>query len=94
MIYLDYVLAAISAFCTLFSIIGAYKSNICYKKSKQITIYANINIAFIESQKIIAILTEMLKLGNSTRKRGTNYVKEISDNGANCNQQNKRMLAS
>lgn len=75
----DYV----SVGCTFFSIIGAYKSNAYYKKSKQLTIYANTNIAYIESQKIIATLTEMLKLGNSTRKRGTNYIKEVSQNGEN-----------
>lgn len=32
-----------------------------YKKSKQITIYANTNIVYIETQKIIATLTEILK---------------------------------
>ena len=79
----DYVITAISVGCTVFSIIGAYKSNAYYKKSKQLTIYANINIAYIESQKIIATLTEMLKLGNSARKRGTNYIKEVSQNGEN-----------
>lgn len=50
----DYVLIAISALCTFFSIIGAYKSNAYYKKSKQLSIYANTNVAFIESQKIIS----------------------------------------
>lgn len=79
----DYVLTAISVGCTAFSIIGAYKSNAYYKKSKQVTIFANTNIAYIESQKIIATLTEMLKLANSARKRGTNYVKEVSQNGEN-----------
>jgi hypothetical protein len=64
----DYVLITISASCTIFSIIGAYQSNAYYKKSKQLTMYANTNIAYIESQKIIATLTEMLKLGNSIRK--------------------------
>lgn len=77
----DGVLTIIGAGCTILSIIGAYKSNIYYKKSKQLTIYANTNIAYIESQKIIATLTEMLKLGNKTRKRGTNYIKEVSQNG-------------
>ena len=77
----DYLLTAISAICTAFSIIGARKSNAYYKKSKQLTIYANTNIAYIESQKIISTLTEMLKLANSTKKRGTNYIKEVSQNG-------------
>lgn len=77
----DYVLIAISAICTFFSIIGAYKSNAYYEKSKHLTIYANTNIAYIESQKIIATLTEMLKLGSIKRKRGVNYIKEVSRNG-------------
>lgn len=78
--WLDYISIA----CTIFSMIGAYKSNAYYKKSKELTIYANTNIAYIESQKIIATLTEMLKLANnSTRKRGTNYINEVSQNGEN-----------
>lgn len=81
MSWCDYAITAIGAVCTGFSIFGAYKSNAYYKKSKQLTIYANTNIAYIESKKIIATLTEMLKLGNITRKRGTNYVKEVSQNG-------------
>ena len=79
----DYLLIFISAICTLFSIRGACKSNAYYKKSKQLTIYANTNIAYIESQKIITTLTEMLKLGNRTKKRGINYIKEVSQNGEN-----------
>lgn len=79
----DYVLIVVSAVCTVFSGVGAYKSNAYYKKSKQLTIYANTNIAYIESQKIIATLTEMLKLGSTTKKRGTNYIKEVSQNGEN-----------
>jgi hypothetical protein len=31
----------------------------------------------IESQKIITTLSEMLKLGNSLRKRGTNYIRKV-----------------
>lgn len=77
----DYVLIGISAVCTLFSIIGAKKSNTYYKKSKQLTIYANTNIAYTESQKIIATLTEILKLANIKSKRGTNYIRSISKYG-------------
>lgn len=75
----DYV----SIGCTIASGFGAWKSNIYYKKSKLLTLYANTNIAYIESQKIIATLTEMLKLGNIMRKRGTNYIKEVSSYGEN-----------
>lgn len=77
----DYVLTSVSILCTIFSIFGAHKSVAYYKKSKQLTIYANTNIAYIESQKIIATLTEMLKLANGTKKRGTNYIREVSQNG-------------
>lgn len=38
-------------------------------------------MAYIESQKIISTLTEMLKLANNIRKRGTNYIREVSQNG-------------
>jgi hypothetical protein len=37
----DYVITAVSVLCTIFSIIGAYKSVAYYKKSKQLTIYSN-----------------------------------------------------
>ncbi|NFO10947.1 hypothetical protein FDB29_07455 [Clostridium botulinum] len=77
--WLDYL----GIMCTIASGVGAFKSNAYYKKSKQLTIYANTNIAYIESQKIIATLTEMLKLGNNIRKRGTNYIKEVSQHGEN-----------
>lgn len=77
----DYILTVISVLCTIFSIIGAYKSVAYYKKSKQLAIYANTNLAYIESQKIIASLTEMLKLASAKRTRGTNIVKEVSKHG-------------
>lgn len=77
----DYVLIAISAGCTFFSIIGAIKSIAYYKKSKQLTVYANTNVAYIESQKIISTLTEMLKLANMNKQRGRNYVDKVIENG-------------
>lgn len=81
MYWWDYTLIFISVGCTIFSIIGAYKSNAYYKKSKNLTLYANTNIAYIESQKIIATLTELLKLGNIKKKRGINYINDISNSG-------------
>ena len=75
----DYLLTGLSVLCTSFSILGAYKSNKYYRKSKALTNYANTNIAYIESQKIVSILTEILKLANNSRRqRGTNYLKEVS----------------
>lgn len=72
--WIDIVLVFVSA-------AGAWKSWVYYDKSKALTIYAKTNIAFIESKTIIATLTEMLKLSSNTRKRGTNYIKEVSRNG-------------
>lgn len=77
----DYTLIGISAVCTLVSVLGARKSSQYYKKSKNLTIYANTNSAFIESQNIISTLTEILKLGGVTKKRGVNYAKELALNG-------------
>lgn len=45
--------------------------------------YANTNVAFMETQKIMAAFPEILKLANNTRKRGTNYVKEVAKHGEN-----------
>ena len=45
----DYLLTGLSVLCTAFSILGAYKSNKYYRKSKALTNYANTNIAYIES---------------------------------------------
>lgn len=51
-----------------------------YRKSKQLTIYANTNLAVTEVQKIIDLLTEMLKLSNII-KGVEEYEKEVSKNG-------------
>lgn len=80
---LDIVLTIVSAICTVFSILGAVRSNIYYRKSRQLTMYANTNVAFMETQKIIAAFPELLKLANNTRKRGTNSVKEVAKHGEN-----------
>lgn len=61
--------------------LGAWRSCAYYRKSRELTIYAKTNIAYIESKTIIATLIEILKLSNNTRKRGTNYAKEVSRNG-------------
>lgn len=77
----DYILVAISALCTIFSIVGAVKSNKYFKKSKELTIYANTNVAYIEIEKIITTLTSMLKFENPTRtKRGFNALRLVSEN--------------
>lgn len=80
MIKLDFM-TIISIICTIASGIGAIKSNIYYKKSKQISIYANTNSAYIETKKIIDTLTEILKLVSEPMKRGKNYRNEVKANG-------------
>lgn len=79
---MDYVLIGLSAVCTALSIIGASKSVAYYKKSKQLTIYANTNIVLVEIQKIISTLTELLELANKKiTPRGRNLVKSVTTNG-------------
>ena len=76
----------VSIASTLISLGGAFKSWNYYKKSRDVTIYANTKIALVESEKIITYLNEMLKLSNSgIKKRGVtillkqacNYGEEI-----------------
>lgn len=77
--WFDYLITIIGAICTILSFIGAYKSVKYYKKSKQLTIFANTNIACIESAKIIVTLSDMLKLANEARRqRGTSNIKDAS----------------
>ena len=74
--YIDLVL-------TIFSAVGAYKSNAYYKKSKQLTIYASTNSALIETQSIINMLAELLEFVGPARKRGANNAIEVSRIGSN-----------
>lgn len=77
------VLTIISAVCTVSSILGAVRSNIYYRKSRQLTMYANTNVAFVETGKIIDTFPELLKLANNRGRRGTNSVKEVAKYGEN-----------
>lgn len=78
----DVILSIVSALCTVVSLIGAYKSIKYYKKSKQLTLYANTNVSLVEVQKIIATFTEILKLANTTRpQRGVNLSKQLEAHG-------------
>ena len=75
----DIGLSIVSAICTVVSVIGAYKSIKYYKKSKQLTIYANTNVSLVEVQKIITVFTEILKLTNTSRpQRGVNLAKQLA----------------
>ena len=78
----DIILTIVSALCTVVSLIGAYKSVKYYKKSKQLTVYANTNVSLVEVQKIVATFTEILKLANTARaQRGTNLPKQLASHG-------------
>lgn len=78
----DVILSIVSALYTVVSLIGAYKSIKYYKKSKQLTLYANTNVSLVEVQKIIATFTEILKLANTTRpQRGVNLSKQLEAHG-------------
>lgn len=68
----------LSFLCVIVSGYGAYKSNIYYKKSKQLTTYAHKNTAYSEIKKVIAVTNEILKQASPHRERGTNRAKEIS----------------
>ncbi len=77
---INYILTGISCLCTIASIVGAYKSIKYYNKSKQLTIYANTNLAIVECNKIIASLIELIK-AYSCNQRGVNKSKRISEIG-------------
>lgn len=78
----DVILTIISALCTVISLIGAYKAIKYYKKSKQLTVYANANVSLVEVQKIVATFTEILKLANTVRsQRGVNLAKQLALHG-------------
>ena len=67
---IDYVFTGIGALCTVASIIGACKSNKYYKMSKNITLFANSNVAYLESQKIILLFSEV---GVKRKMSGLDY---------------------
>ena len=79
---MDVTLTIISIICTIASIIGAIKSIKYFKKSKQLTIYANTNVAYTEIDTIKNKMIKLLSLANKNRRtRGLNLSKEISENG-------------
>lgn len=90
----DYVLNVIGIICTALSIIGAYKSLAYYKKSKYLTMYANANLAYIESQKIQSILVDLLKLSTSRKIRGVNIEAQSADNASQIRESISRIRDS
>lgn len=77
---IDYIITGIGLISTVASIIGAAKSISYYKKSKNLTVYANNNAAYIESQKIISLFGDFLKFAAPRENRGVNIPMEISQN--------------
>lgn len=75
--------AIINLFLTIVSGIGAWKSITYYRESKKLTLYANTNIAFVESKNIIANLNEMLKLSNNmlTVRGRKNHIEQVCNCG-------------
>lgn len=80
----DYVFTGIGAICTLVSVCSARKASKYYKKSQNLTLFANNNVAYTESQKIVDTFTQLLKLANSKiQHRGSSIPKAVSQYGEN-----------
>ena len=81
MMWWDYVLTGISVLCTVVSIIGAYRANLYYKKSKNISILVKTKDSLSESKVILESMGEILKLSNTMLARGKNISKMVSEQG-------------
>lgn len=78
----DQACTIIGGICTLASIWGAQKSIKYYKKSRNLTLFANNNVAYSESQKIVDLFSQLLKFTKTrTRPRGSNIPKAVSQCG-------------
>lgn len=77
----DYVLTGISVLCTVVSIVGAYRANLYYKKSKNISILVKTKDSLSESKVILESMGEILKLSNTMLARGKNISKMVSEQG-------------
>ena len=81
MMWWDYVLTGISVLCTVVSIVGAYRANLYYKKSKNISILVKTKDSLSESKIILESMGEILKLSNTMLARGKNISKMVSEQG-------------
>ena len=66
---------------TVISVVGAYKSLRCFKKSKRITIYAQSNKALNELSEMLNLLPEVLACASSAEKKGFNLENAVSEKG-------------
>ena len=79
-------MTVLNILCTCFTLYGAYKANTYYKRSKQLTDYANTNVAFMEVKNIIVVLSEMLRYAVPEGRRGVSYKGEICKSGEKIKQ--------
>ena len=63
------------------SIVGAYRANLYYKKSKNISILVKTKDSLSESKVILESMGEILKLSNTMLARGKNISKMVSEQG-------------
>lgn len=84
---LDVVLTIINVVLAVLSGIGAYKSVKYFRKSKNITIYAQTNKALLEVQKMLVKLPESLSASNlsSRGKKGYNFSYNLCNIGKELN---------
>ncbi|NFL36790.1 hypothetical protein FDB66_00645 [Clostridium botulinum] len=80
--WLEYVILVINILLTLYTMYNAFKANKYYIKSKCLTDYANNNLIFIETKKILENMTTILIIQKNYIKnpsKGKNYDNELSD---------------
>lgn len=84
---LDVVLTIINVILTVVSAFGAWKSIKYFRKSKNITIFAQTNKALVEVQKMLIKLPEALSASNSSRrgKKGLSLHNTLCDIGQELN---------
>lgn len=96
---LDVILTIINVLLAIVSGLGAYKSVKYFQKSKSLTIFAQINKALVEIQKMLIKLPEALSASNSSRRRrkGFSLRNTLCDIGqelnANLNEINSNIPA-
>lgn len=81
----DIVLTVINVILTVFSGVGAYKSIKYFRKSRNLTIYAQTNKALIEIQKMLSKLPEALSASNKRGKKGFSLQNTLCNIGQELN---------
>ena len=87
MVNSDSILTGINILLTIISGIGAYKSVKYFRKSRNLTIFAQTNKALIEIQKMLIKLPEALTASNMAMrgKKGMNLQNRICNIGQELN---------